>query len=115
MRFSALTPFLSPFYFEGFSRNYRISSRRHATSLKGAGYHLISIIGMRRLAGVNTVVALLPISALAQATLEGRVDLPKSHSAPGIAKRYEIVTRGRVLSTQPALARDCAPCPSPKP
>ncbi len=95
---------LSPFYFEGFSRNYRISSRRHATSLNGAGYHLISIIAMRRLAGFNTVIALLPISVLAQATVEGRVELPKSHLAPVMAKRYEIVTRGGVLSTQPPLA-----------
>ncbi len=59
---------------------------------------------MRRLAGFNTVVALLPISVLAQATVEGRVGLPKSHSAPVVAKRYEIVTRAGVLSTQPPLA-----------
>jgi hypothetical protein len=59
---------------------------------------------MRRLAGFNTVLALLPISVLAQATVEGRVGLPKSHSAPVVAKRYEIVTRAGVLSTQPPLA-----------
>ena len=59
---------------------------------------------MRRLAGLNTLVALLPISVLAQATVEGRVELPKSHSAPVQAKRYEIVTSGGVLSTQPPLA-----------
>jgi plastocyanin len=68
------------------------------------GYHLISIITMRRLAGFNTVAALLPISVLAQATVEGRVGLAKSHSAPVVAQRYEIVTRGGVLSTQPPLA-----------
>ena len=59
---------------------------------------------MRRLAGFNIVVALLPISVLAQATVEGRVGLPKSRSAPVVAKRYEIVTRGGALSTQPPLA-----------
>ncbi len=59
---------------------------------------------MRRLAGFNTVVALLPISVLAQATVEGRVGLAKSHSAPVVAQRYEIVARGGVLSTQPPLA-----------
>jgi plastocyanin len=59
---------------------------------------------MRRLAGFNTVLALLPISVLAQATVEGRVELPKSHSAPVMAKRYEIVTHSGVLSTQPPLA-----------
>jgi plastocyanin len=58
----------------------------------------------RRLAGLNTVLALLPISVLAQATVEGRVELPKSHSVPVMAKRYEIVTHSGVLSTQPPLA-----------
>ena len=58
----------------------------------------------RRLAGLNTVLALLPISVLAQATVEGRVELPKSRSAPVMAKRYEIVTHSGVLSTQPPLA-----------
>src|SRR6266700_6811328 len=85
--------------------NYRISSRRPATSLSGVGYHLVPTFTMRcRLAGLNTVLALLPISVLAQATVEGRVELPKSHSAPVMAKRYEIVTHSGVLSTQPPLA-----------
>jgi plastocyanin len=96
-------PFFS-FLFEGFSRNYRISIRRRATSLNDVGYHLIPIITMRRLAGFITVLALLPISVIAQATVEGRVELPKSRSAPVIAKRYEVVTRGGVLSTEPPLA-----------
>ena len=56
-----------------------------------------------RLAWLNAVFA-LPISLLAEAAVEGRVELPKSHSAPVMAKRYEIVTRGGVLSTQPPLA-----------
>ncbi len=69
------------------------------------GYHLVPTFTMRRrLAGFNTVLALLPISVLAQATVEGHVELPKSHSAPVVAKRYEIVTRSGVLSTQPPLA-----------
>ena len=81
------------------------SSRRRATSLSGVGYLLVPTFTMRRrLAGFNTVLALLPISVLAQATAEGRVELPKSHSAPVVAKRYEIVTSSGVLSTQPPLA-----------
>src|SRR5438874_7026219 len=52
----------------------------------------------------NAICALLPISGFANATIEGRVELPKSHSAPVVAKRYEIVTHGGVLSTQPPLA-----------
>jgi plastocyanin len=95
---------LFSFLFEGFSRNYRIWIRRRATSPNDVGYHFIPIITMRRLAGFSTVVALLPISVLAQATVEGHVQLPKSHSAPVIAKRYEVVTRGGVLSTEPPLA-----------
>ena len=59
---------------------------------------------MRRVVWLNTVVALLPLSVLGQASVEGRVELPKSHSAPVVAKRYEIVTHGGVLSTQPPLA-----------
>jgi len=58
----------------------------------------------RRLARLNTVLALLPISVLAQATIEGRVELPKSYSKPVMAKRYKIVTHSGVLSTQPPLA-----------
>jgi plastocyanin len=42
--------------------------------------------------------------ALAQAVIEGRVELPKSHLAPVVNKRYEIVTKGGVLATSPPLA-----------
>src|SRR2546422_3949921 len=59
---------------------------------------------LRRFMWFNVVPALLPISVLADAAVEGRVELPKSHSAPVMAKRYEIVTSGGVLATQPPLA-----------
>jgi len=42
--------------------------------------------------------------AFAQASVEGRVELPKTKSAPVMAKRYEIVTTGGVLGTNPPLA-----------
>src|SRR2546421_1186701 len=42
--------------------------------------------------------------ARAQASAEGRVELPKTTSAPVVAKRYEVVTYGGVLSTSPPLA-----------
>ena len=42
--------------------------------------------------------------AWAQAVIEGRVELPKTHSAPVMNKRYEIVTKGGVLATSPPLA-----------
>ena len=50
--------------------------------------------------------ALLAMSrlAFAQASVEGRVELPKTKSAPVMAKRYEIVTSGGVLGTNPPLA-----------
>ena len=45
-----------------------------------------------------------PLVAFAGATIEGRVELPKSRAAPVMAKRYDVVTRGGVLSTEPPLA-----------
>jgi len=61
---------------------------------------------MRRLGllSLGAIVSALPASLLAGAAVEGRVELPKSHSAPIQAKRYEIVTKAGVLSTQPPLA-----------
>jgi plastocyanin len=61
---------------------------------------------MRRLGllWLNTIFSLFPASLFAGAAVEGRVELPKSHSAPVQAKRYEIVTKAGVLSTQPPLA-----------
>ena len=50
------------------------------------------------------ILVLLPVSVFADAVVEGHVELPKRHAAPVMAKRYEIVTHGGVLSTQPPLA-----------
>ena len=43
-------------------------------------------------------------SMLAQAAIEGRVELPKARTAPVVAKRYEVVTSGGVAATNPPLA-----------
>lgn len=59
---------------------------------------------LRGLLWLNAVSSMLPVALLASAVVEGRVELPKSHSAPVQAKRYQIVTKGGVLSTQPPLA-----------
>ena len=59
---------------------------------------------LRGLLWLNAVFPILPVALLASAAVEGRVELPKSHSAPVQAKRYQIVTKGGVLSTQPPLA-----------
>ena len=59
---------------------------------------------LRGLLWFNAVFFIMPVALLAGGVIEGRVELPKSHSAPVQAKRYEIVTKGGVLSTQPPLA-----------
>ncbi|MGE5208568.1 MAG: carboxypeptidase regulatory-like domain-containing protein [Alphaproteobacteria bacterium] len=56
------------------------------------------------LMSLNAIFFITPASLLAGAAVEGRVELPKSHSAPVQAKRYQIVTKSGVLSTQPPLA-----------
>jgi plastocyanin len=43
-------------------------------------------------------------SLRAQATVEGKVSLPESRAAPVVHQRYEVVTKGGVLSTLPPLA-----------
>ena len=50
------------------------------------------------------LAAALPTAARGQATIEGRVPLPKGRSAPVLNKRYEIVAKAGVLSTNPPLA-----------
>jgi hypothetical protein len=59
---------------------------------------------LRGLLWLNAISSVVPAALLASAAVEGRVELPKSHSAPVQAKRYQIVTKGGVLSTQPPLA-----------
>jgi len=59
---------------------------------------------LRGLLWCNAILPLLPVALPASATVEGRVELPKLRSAPVQAKRYEIVSKGGVLSTQPPLA-----------
>src|SRR5437764_15457634 len=60
---------------------------------------------LRALVSLSAICILFPIAVLAEAIVEGRVDLPKSHAPPPVmAKRYEIVTNGGVLATRPPLA-----------
>jgi plastocyanin len=40
----------------------------------------------------------------AESVIEGRVTLPKTRSAPVVAKRYEIVAKGGVLAPNPPIA-----------
>jgi len=59
---------------------------------------------LRGLLWFYAICLMRPAPLLGSSAVEGRVELPKSHSAPVQAKRYEIVTKGGVLSTQPPLA-----------
>lgn len=52
----------------------------------------------------TALIGLVSESGFAQATIEGRVELPKTSAAPVMIKRYEIVTKGGVLATKPPLA-----------
>jgi plastocyanin len=52
---------------------------------------------------LTAVIGLAPDSSFGQAAIEGRVELPKTSAAPVMIKRYEIVTKGGVLSTKPPL------------
>ena len=56
---------------------------------------------------------------MAQASIEGRVGLPKASSFSVINKRYEIITKGGVVSTNPPLAvvylEGSFPIPMPAP
>ena len=55
---------------------------------------------------MKTITTLLFAAGLAHAdtVIEGHIELPKVKSAPVMAKRYEIVTKGGVLSTNPPVA-----------
>ena len=59
---------------------------------------------LRVLVSVSAICIVSPLSLFAQSVAEGQVELPKARAAPVMAKRYEIVTRVGVLSTQPPLA-----------
>lgn len=66
---------------------------------------LRSFVMSLRLIVLSTVMLFaLPELVLAQATITGRVEMPKDKSAPVMTKRYEVVTKGGVLATNPPLA-----------
>ncbi len=63
---------------------------------------------------VTAMIGVVSESSLAQAVIEGRVELPKTSAAPVVIKRYEIVTQGGVLATKPPLAVVYLEGPFPK-
>ena len=61
-------------------------------------------MGLSRLLILTALFIARSELCLAQAVIEGRVQLPKEHSAPVMNKRYEIVAKGGVLAPMPPLA-----------
>jgi plastocyanin len=55
-------------------------------------------------ASLPAALALLPGVCLGQATIEGKVALPKQVFAPVVTERYEIISKAGVLATDPPRA-----------
>jgi plastocyanin len=53
---------------------------------------------------ILVTLGLAPVVCLGQATVEGKVTLPKTHFAPVANERYEIVSKAGVLATDPPRA-----------
>lgn len=59
---------------------------------------------LRGLISFNLIFLMLSVSVFAQAAIEGKVTLPKAHAAPVVERRYEIVTHGGTIATEPPVA-----------
>ena len=53
---------------------------------------------------IFAALALASANCRAQATIEGKIQLPKTHFAPVLNERYEIVSKAGVLATDPPRA-----------
>jgi plastocyanin len=90
-------------------QSFAISIEVERLDLKPLGWDMLvrARSGLRSTRATLCVLAALfafENSAPAQATIEGRVELPKTRSTPVVNQRYEIVTKGGVLATNPPLA-----------
>ena len=74
-----------------------VFSRSRPTAPRRAVRLALPLLGLVALAGFSG-------EALAGATIEGHIALPKTHAAPVMNQRYEIVSQGGILSTNPPLA-----------
>lgn len=79
----------------------RISS---ASSSGPENFRLHAWVRHARFVLIATLASGIPSLAWAEAVIEGRVTLTKSHATPVMNKRYEIITKGGILSTNPPLA-----------
>ena len=66
--------------------------------------HPPRLMSPRQALAVVLLLVLLPRGAFAQAAIEGIVTLPTSRATPVVNKRYEVVTKGGVIATNPPLA-----------
>jgi plastocyanin len=57
-----------------------------------------------QIVSVTALLAGISPAAFADAVIEGTISLPKNRSAPVVNKRYEIVSKGGVIATNPPLA-----------
>lgn len=53
---------------------------------------------------ILAILVLAPAIGRGQAAIEGKVELPKTHFAPVVTERYEIVSKAGVLATDPPRA-----------
>jgi hypothetical protein len=51
-----------------------------------------------------SILLIAATAAHAETVVDGHVELPKTRTAPVMSKRYEIITKGGVLSTNPPVA-----------
>lgn len=59
---------------------------------------------MKTLLAVILVLAFACVPSFADTAIEGRVEIPKTRTAPVVTKRYEIVAKGGVLAPYPPFA-----------
>jgi plastocyanin len=59
---------------------------------------------LSRLLLFSCVFSLTSAASRADATVEGRIALPKAHAGPVVSKRYEIVIKGGIVATDPPRA-----------
>ncbi|MBI4625980.1 MAG: carboxypeptidase regulatory-like domain-containing protein [Verrucomicrobia bacterium] len=78
--------------------------RPYARQCVGTAQREIGVRLHRYVLAVAWIFVLPASTALAQATIEGRVILPKTRATPVVNQRYEIIAKGGVLSTNPPLA-----------
>jgi plastocyanin len=62
------------------------------------------LLKLWKLAFSATYLGIAITAVRADAVVEGKVELPKSHRAPVVTQRYEIISKGGVLSPNPPVA-----------